>query len=122
LLATACRCCGPPPPPPDECVPYFITWDRPNGGGGRFGVGVVPASRRIITVPGIYSLPVTVQFTTELDDGLVINGTRISTFGVIPPAFCMNERTFEAAVVNDLSDTWGADGEFCFTRGCNPLP
>jgi hypothetical protein len=74
---------------------------------------------RTITVPERYSLPVTVQFTTELDDGLVINGTRISTFGVIPPAFCMDERTFEAAVYNDDSVFWSVDGEFCFTEGCD---
>lgn len=87
---------------------------------------------RTITIPASYSLPVTVCYSGECDDGLAINGKRISLFAQPAPPFCLNERTFVAGTYNHRG-SWQCTGSFCFTEGCcadlkiginwgNPLP
>ena len=98
-----------------NCVPYSA--------GPEFGltpIGLVPASVQTIRVPDHLTLPVTATFSAGCDDGLAINGERISGFAEIPPAFTVATRTFEAGVWNDLGP-WACNGEFCFEE-VNPLP
>lgn len=83
--------------------------------------GLVSSSIQTITVPAGYTLPVTVCFSAAADDGLAINGVRISNFGESPPPFCIEDPTFDAGVWNDVGP-WAINGKFCFVEGCNPLP
>lgn len=98
-----------------DIFPPFSIWDE-----------------QTITVPASYSLPVTVCYSGECDDGLAINGRRVSLFAETPPPFCINERTFTAGTYN-ARGAWQCTGSFCFTEGCcaslklggnwgNPLP
>jgi hypothetical protein len=63
--------------------------------------GLVPTSIQTITVPEIIKLPATVTCVGGCDDGLTINGVRVSSFAQTPPPFVINERTFEAGTYND---------------------
>lgn len=83
--------------------------------------GLVDTSVQTITVPAQYSLPVTVCYSSGCDDGLAINGSRVSSFAQRPAPFCIESRTFEAGVWND-GGPWACNGTFCFKEGCNPLP
>lgn len=86
-----------------------------------------------ITVPSSYTLPVTVCYSGNCDDGLVVEGLRISLFAEQPPAFCIASRTFTVGTWNNRG-AWQCTGSFCFVSGCcsnyfklgsgwsNPLP
>jgi hypothetical protein len=73
LIGNPACCC-------DVCVPY------------------VNSEESEITVPDIYSLPVTVQFTGS--DGIQVS------------PFCIRDPSFDATTYVSV------DGEFCFTEGC----
>lgn len=97
------------------CVPYTA--------GPEFEdtpVGLVPASVQTIRVPDDLVLPVAVTFSAGCDDGLAIDGVRVSNFAQVPDPFTVTTRTFEAGVWND-GGPWGCSGEFCFEE-VNPLP
>lgn len=100
----------------EDGVPYIA--------GPEYGYtpsGLVDTSVQTITVPAQYSLPVTVCYSAGCDDGLAINGNRVSFFAQQPAPFCIESRTFEAGVWND-GGPWVCSGTFCFKEGCNPLP
>lgn len=75
--------------------------------------GLVPTSIQTIRVPDIITLPAVVTFDAGCDDGLAINGTRVSSFAQIPPPFVITERTFEAGTWND-GGPWVCGGTFTF--------
>lgn len=75
--------------------------------------GLVPTSIQTIRVPDIITLPAVVTFDAGCDDGLAINGTRVSSFAQIPPPFVITERTFEAGTWND-GGPWACGGTFTF--------
>lgn len=75
--------------------------------------GIVPTSVQTINVPDIIKLPAIVTCAGACDDGLAINGVRVSTFGQVPPSFVISERTFEAATYND-GGPWACNIEFTF--------
>lgn len=103
------------------CDPSCANGVAYSASGGSQPAGLVVSSQQTITVPAAYSLPVTVCFTGACDDGLAIDGVRVSNFGVVPAPFCMSNRTFLAGIWND-GGPWACSGVFCFYPGCNPLP
>lgn len=88
---------------------------------GPFPIGLVPESVKRIRVPDQFDLPVAATWNRGCDDGLAINGQRISFFGQVPPdSIYIDTRTFEAGIWND-GGTWWCVGDFCFAE-TNPLP
>lgn len=99
-----------------KCVPYSAVHQNIQ----PWAIGLVEESVQTIRVPNHLSLPVTATFSSGCDDGLAINGERVSQFAEVPAPFEVSTRTFEAAVWND-GGPWACNGTFCFEE-VNPFP
>lgn len=80
----------------------------------------IAASIQTITVPLELSLPVLVKFCGSADDGIAINGIRISRFAQRPEDVEIAARTFTIGNWNDGGPA-AANITMCFYE-LNPLP
>ena len=84
----------------------------------------IAASVQTITVPPEFSLPVLVRMCGGGDDGIAINGVRVSTFAQRIPASAFlvleSTRTFTIGTWNDGGPAVGS-AAICFFE-LNPLP
>lgn len=84
----------------------------------------IPASVQTITVPPEFSLPVLVRMCGGGDDGIAINGVRVTTFGQRIPASAFlvleSTRTFTIGTWNNRGSAVGS-AAICFFE-LNPLP
>lgn len=78
------------------------------------------ASRQTITVPLALSLPVLVRFCGSADDGIALDGVRISLFAETPANQIVASRTFTIGTWNDRGPAVARLG-MCFFE-YNPLP
>ena len=106
-ITATCACC------PTVCDPGATYVAGPNS--SDTATGLRPLSIQTIRVPDSVGLPALVRCCGGCDDGLAINGERVSRFGETPPDFQVSNRTFEAGIWND-NGPWGCTITFCFSQ------